>query len=608
MASTGLHHVVVELRQAINDCSDRGLTTAADWASELLNSIPYSSRRTVPLRSLSNDDAGPSFPLQSASTSTPIRPSVSNPNISAESAMELTDDDAVPMNLEIEEDDPDSIRRAQGLLARREILRAADVLRGCKGRLGRFLRLYTRYLMSDKFADDRWNADQYNKAKWTPAPVNDQLNDLINEIGSPSEPFLLFLKGILLFRAKKRAEALEALILSLRAYPCNWSCWLQLGLCIDSVEEFTRLQALLPSHFMTRIFTIKMSVELFTATLENTLEAVDTLLETFPASSFLKAQKALVFFNIRECEEAERIFDEIQAADPNRVDDMDVYSNVLYVLEKPTKLGDVARRMIKVNKDRPEVCCLIGNYHSMRGDHEKAVLYFRRALTLDKSYIAAWTLVGHEYVEMKNPQAAIEAYRRAVDVNRKDYRAWYGLGQTYELLDMYSYSLHYYQRAAALRPYDSRMWQALATCYTTLKRPVDALQCLKRALLGDDADQIQLYTRIASLLDSSGDRNLAATYHRKIVTACTATNRPIGDYAKSLVALAQIVLDSNSLEGLREAVEWMEQVRESSCEEAGAAGDMVRKLNVLASSYVMQARVEGGPQAPTGQDTPLSGR
>ncbi|KZT62239.1 TPR-like protein [Calocera cornea HHB12733] len=608
MASVDQYNAVVELRKSIDDCSDRGLTTAADWASELLNAIPCSFRRTVPVRNASRDNARSSFPLHLASTSTPIRPSGSNPNLSADSAMELTEDDAAPINLGEDEDDPDVIRRAQGLLARREILRAADVLRGCKSNLGRFLRLYARYLMSDKYADDRWNADQYSKSKWTPAPVNDALSDLINDIGSPSEPFLLFLKGILLFRAKKRAEALEALILSIRAYPCNWSCWLQLGLCIDSAEEFTRLQALLPSHFMTRIFTIKMSVDLFTATLENTVEAVDTLLESFPLSSFLKAQKALVFFNIRECEEAERIFDEIQAADPNRVDDMDVYSNVLYVLEKPTKLGDVARRMIKINKDRPEVCCLIGNYHSMRGDHEKAVLYFRRALTLDKSYIAAWTLVGHEYVEMKNPQAAIEAYRRAVDVNRKDYRAWYGLGQTYELLDMYSYSLHYYQRAAALRPYDSRMWQALATCYTALKRPVDALQCLKRALLGDDADQIQLYTRIASLLDSNGDRNLAATYHRKIVTACTTSNRPIGDYAKSLVALAQTILDSNSPEGLREAVEWMEQVRESSCEEAGAAGEMVRKLNVLASSLVMQSRVEGAPQAQTAQDTPLSAR
>ena len=37
----------------------------------------------------------------------------------------------------------------------------------------------------------------------------------------------------------------------------------------------------------------------------------------------------------------------------------------------------------------------------------QAVMYFRRALKLDPSYLSAWTLMGHEYVEMKNTPAAI---------------------------------------------------------------------------------------------------------------------------------------------------------------------------------------------------------
>ena len=56
----------------------------------------------------------------------------------------------------------------------------------------------------------------------------------------------------------------------------------------------------------------------------------------------------------------------------------------------------------------------LGNYYSLRAEHEKAVKYFRRATQLDRTYLAAWTLMGHEYVEMKNSHAAIEAYRKAV--------------------------------------------------------------------------------------------------------------------------------------------------------------------------------------------------
>lgn len=63
--------------------------------------------------------------------------------------------------------------------------------------------------------------------------------------------------------------------------------------------------------------------------------------------------------------------------------------------------------MALTDKYRPETCCIIANYYSLRGQHEKAVEYFRRALKLNRNYLSAWTLMGHEYVEMQNPHAAI---------------------------------------------------------------------------------------------------------------------------------------------------------------------------------------------------------
>lgn len=57
-----------------------------------------------------------------------------------------------------------------------------------------------------------------------------------------------------------------------------------------------------------------------------------------------------------------------------------------------------------------------GNYYSLKNRHDKAVVYFRRALRLNRRYLSAWTLMGHEYVELKNTAAAIEAYRKAVGV------------------------------------------------------------------------------------------------------------------------------------------------------------------------------------------------
>jgi anaphase-promoting complex subunit 8 len=113
------------------------------------------------------------------------------------------------------------------------------------------------------------------------------------------------------------------------------------------------------------------------------------------------------------------------------MEDVDIYSNMLYVMDKKAKLGKLAHEYAELDRNRAEVCCLIGiskllevaretdrirtgNYYSSRADHTKAIIYFKRSLMLNRDYLPAWTLMGHEYVELKNSHAAIEAYRKAV--------------------------------------------------------------------------------------------------------------------------------------------------------------------------------------------------
>jgi anaphase-promoting complex subunit 8 len=219
---------------------------------------------------------------------------------------------------------------------------------------------------------------------------------------------------------------------------------------VERSDELARLEAYLPASFMTRIFGIFAMLEVHSAT-EASLDGIHDLLKVFPTSLHLKSQQAMVSYHLREFDDAEALFDEIFESDPYRLEDIDTYSNILYVMEKRPKLSQMAHKYTQLDKYRPETCCLVGNYYSARGDHEKAIVYFKRALKLDRGYLSAWTLMGHEYVELKNSHAAVEAYRRAVDVNAKDYRAWYGLGQTYDILDMPLYSLGYFQKAVGLR-------------------------------------------------------------------------------------------------------------------------------------------------------------
>lgn len=50
---------------------------------------------------------------------------------------------------------------------------------------------------------------------------------------------------------------------------------------------------------------------------------------------------------------------------------MDTYSNILYVKEQFAALSHLAHRVSAADKYRPETCCIIGNYYSLKGQHEK---------------------------------------------------------------------------------------------------------------------------------------------------------------------------------------------------------------------------------------------
>jgi hypothetical protein len=57
---------------------------------------------------------------------------------------------------------------------------------------------------------------------------------------------------------------------------------------------------------------------------------------------------------------AEQIWEHILATDPYRMEDIDQYSNMLFVMKKKDKLFKIAHGFMEVEEARPEVQTLIG--------------------------------------------------------------------------------------------------------------------------------------------------------------------------------------------------------------------------------------------------------
>ena len=423
-----------------------------------------------------------------------------------------------------DQDERDCVLLAKTYFDTNEFQRAAQTLCDVTGPCGSFLRWYSFFLAGEK----RKEVEALEEASAVAAPVvvqsakprviNHHLAQLEAELKPASDAGKLdayghYVYGLVLRELQRPAEATTALACSVRAAPCLWCSWIELAK-LNAHGGALAVEEWLPHHWMRAFFRAHVALEA-----QHNQEAVERykeLLDTFPRSGYVKSQLALAYYNLREFDMAQRGFEELRVLEPYRLEHVDTFSNILYVKESKRDLSSLAHACVQVDKYRPETCCVIGNYYSLKGEHERAVTYFRRALKLDQQFLSAWTLMGHEYVELKNTAAAVDAYRHAVDIDAKDYRAWYGLGQTYEILAMPYYALFYYRKATALRSYDSRMWCAMAGCYKQLGKKPEAIKCYQRAEVNNDREGIAL-TELARLFREENDRDQAAKYFREML-------------------------------------------------------------------------------------------
>ncbi|KAI1298576.1 Anaphase-promoting complex subunit 23 [Mortierella claussenii] len=546
--------VRVELREAVQACNERGLYFAARWAAEALNGLP-------PIESGATTDKGLAPHSSTADLTSMNRYTTRHSKeLSLHSSLATT-------NAELAEFD--AYLMAKAYFDLKELDRCAAVLEGCTSHKSQFLRLYSKYL--EPLCSNRALTGPLDNG----LAINRELEKIETELAGCYEAesldaFCKYLYGVVLIKRKRKGLAMKVLIESVNQYPYNWSAWLDLGSCLPSSVAVSKVQPELPSGIMTTYFLSHVTLEHFNNQHDDGAVWLEELSDAFPRSAYVKCERAIALYHARDFPEAAKAFEELIKENPHRLDSLDVFSNVLFVTNNRERLSFLAHSCAMTDNYRPETCCIIGNYYSIKAEHEKAVVYFKRALRLNRSYASAWTLLGHEYLEMKNTYAAVESYRRAVDYNHRDYRAWNGLGQTYEALKMHYYALNYYQRATAIRPYDGRMWCAMAECYEYLDQELAAIKCYTRALLGTDQQKMAL-KKLPKLYKKIGDTEAAAHYFRKSLEQLREEQSESEDTSEACIFLALYERERGNLAAASDyATEVMQCLSEQHQEDAKA--------------------------------------
>ncbi|KAG7440032.1 TPR-like protein [Guyanagaster necrorhizus] len=554
--------MAADIRAAVKECSERGLCKAAQWAADLLLTIPEAKRKArLSITETTFSTSTPAKNTGNAKTSfmetPPMKPQVRHPHAAS---LRSLPPELLQHELQLEALEEDEIAMARAWMDTREYNRIAPALRNCRSSKARFLEVYSRFAHNS-------------------SPT--ELRELLRLICDAADPWLLFLKGLFLKHLGRREEAAESAILSIAGFLWNWSAWELLRSCVSDSEQMSALIQLLPvpeNHPLTQMFHIKTMSDLQLAS-DHEMTLAAKLLEPncFPRNDFLYGLRGCIMYNSHDMGAAVVEFERMLELDPWHIEYVDVYSFALHVNEGTRKLSRLSREYLLLNKDRPEVACFVGNYYSVRSYHIDAIKYFKRAADLDPTYDTALTLMGHEYIEMKNAQAAITAYRRTLNIRRDDHRAWYGLGQAYELLSMHDNALHYFLHATSIVPYDMRMWQAAGHCYEVLGRIRQAIECYKRSLISANPCEISVKLNLARLYYKLGEDMEATSFHRRIIEISQAEQRDITEYAKSCIEVAayQMLVPDGDLNLARE---YLSSVAASNSEDVARATTMLKKM------------------------------
>ncbi|KFB47820.1 hypothetical protein ZHAS_00015776 [Anopheles sinensis] len=374
----------------------------------------------------------------------------------------------------------------------REYDRATYFTRNCESPVPKFLHMYATYMSMEKKRLDNMTDSSVVSTKKHAKDFAELVSTLRTERSlGKLDGYCLYLYGVILKKLDLTILAVQVFVEAINAEPTLWSAWVELAPLVTHKAMLLDLN--LPNHWIKQIFIGYAYIELFLN--DEGIKIFQHLLKIgFGKCIFIPTQLAIAFSNKRDVDRSIEIFQRLQKIDPYRLDNLDSYSNLLFVKDMKTEMSHLAHKVVEINKYSPETCCVVGNYYSIRADHYKAVMYFQRALKLNPRYLSAWTLMGHEFMEMKNTNAAIQSYRQAVEVNRRDFRAWYGLGQAYEIIKMPYYSLYYYKAAQQLRPYDSRMLVALGETYERLDKISDAIKCYQKAHSVGDIEGVALFS------------------------------------------------------------------------------------------------------------------
>jgi len=153
----------------------------------------------------------------------------------------------------------------------------------------------------------------------------------------------------------------------------------------------------------------------------------------------------------------------------------------------------------QTEQGNPDPFYHLGCFYQIKGEDEKAVREFKKAILIDPGHVGAYNRLGVSYDRLKNFSEAIISYKTALGLDPDQYYIYNNMGFSYVLQGLYDDAIEAFRKGISLNKEDTHLHNNLGMVYALTGRYDEAFEEYKAG-----ADEAWAYYRMGRFYYEKG--------------------------------------------------------------------------------------------------------
>ncbi|ELA46796.1 hypothetical protein VCUG_01696 [Vavraia culicis subsp. floridensis] len=198
-----------------------------------------------------------------------------------------------------------------------------------------------------------------------------------------------------------------------------------------------------------------------------------------------------ILFEHGDVKRSMRCFEVVLKNDATYTADFDSYSAALWLDKNTNALSCMCRTLLDKCKGSYVTWSALGNYFSLKNDHNRSVLCLKKSLNMYKTAYA-YLLLGHESIIRNEYDHAQNFFFHALKMHRNNYNALFGIGLVFSKTDQIENADLFFRKAVDLNSHN-KIIKYLYVKYLVENKKYDrAVELIRRTYRVDAGDTAAL--------------------------------------------------------------------------------------------------------------------